>query len=311
MSKPQPLMVYRAAALGFFTACLLFWLVLCTLFIARRAKNVDRVPSPADNYNSRRQRVCYGQGHRRIACLYAYYEKNEAYKSNFEHFLKHGILPHVHYYIIINGDSTVRIPVLENLEILRRKNVGFDFGAYNDVLSYANMACFDYVFFINTSVCGPYLERVPSKDWTQPFINLFLEDASTALVGTSINVFKGGHPHLLPGDRKKRLHPHVQSMFFCLKHESLQFLLGKHTFHVEKSDTMRSIIGRIEIGMSYTILSNGWNINCVLPGYRGLDYRNIRSNPNPSGSDPYLRGSYFGKTIQREDVIFFKTNRNL
>ena len=38
----------------------------------------------------------------KICCLYAYYEKNDLYKSNLEYFLKNGILENVDYYFIIN-----------------------------------------------------------------------------------------------------------------------------------------------------------------------------------------------------------------
>ena len=74
---------------------------------------------------------------------------------------------------------------------------------------------------------------------------------------------------------------------------------------------MTSIIGRIEVGMSYAVLANGWNIDCILSGYRGIDYRAITNNPNPSGEDPCWPGTYFNTSILPEDVIFFKTNRGL
>ena len=40
-----------------------------------------------------------------ICCFYAYYEKNDLYKSNLEYFLKNAILDDVDYYIIINGNK--------------------------------------------------------------------------------------------------------------------------------------------------------------------------------------------------------------
>jgi hypothetical protein len=64
-----------------------------------------------------------------------------------------------------------------------------------------------------------------------------------------------------------------------------------------------------EIYMSQLILKKNWNINCLLPLYRDKDYRTIKHNINPTGADPYYPNAYFGKTIQPEDVIFFKNNR--
>ena len=251
-----------------------------------------------------------------IACLYAYYEKNEAYRRNLEFFLQHGLLPHVTYYIIINGTCSATVPRQKNVTVFHRENAGFDFGAYDYVLSLVVMSSFDYVFFLNTSVRGPYLDLVPSGDWTQPFIDLLKKNADTKLVGTSINVLDSWSadwrlPYLLLGDQEKALHPHVQSMFFAVDKECLRFLRSKNTFSVGPSDTMASIIGRIEIGMSYNVLANGWNIDCVLPGYTGLDYRTMTSNPNPSSTDPYNLNTYFYTTIKPADVIFFKTNRGL
>ena len=251
-----------------------------------------------------------------VACLYAYYEKDDSYKSNFEYFLANGLLPHVTYFIIISGNSSAVIPEAGNVHILRRENGGMDFGAYNDLLGVQDMSMFDYVFFINTSVRGPFLGSLQTNDWTRPFIDLFLANTSTKLVGVSINVYSDDEhaditQYLLPGDKKKLLHPHVQSMFFGLDRESLAFLFGEEAFRVHKDDIFESIVGRLEIGMSYRILANGWNIDCLLQGYKGLDYRRIQSNPNPSGTDPWWPNAYFGRSITRDEAVFFKANRGI
>ena len=251
-----------------------------------------------------------------VACLYAYYEKDDSYKSNFEYFLAHGLLPHVTYFIIISGSSSVVIPEAENVHIIRRENGGMDFGAYSDLLGFQDMSMFDYVFFINTSIRGPFLGRLQNNDWTRPFIDLFLANTATKLVGVSINVFGATeHPdimeYLLPGDKAKALHPHVQSMFFALDRESLAWLLEENAFAVYKDDFFQSIVGRIEVGMSYRILSRGWNIDCLLENYRGRDYRCIDSNPNPSGTDPWWPDAYFGRDIVPDEAVFFKANRGV
>jgi outer membrane protein assembly factor BamD (BamD/ComL family) len=67
-----------------------------------------------------------------ICCIYAYYEKNEKYKKNFEHFLQHGILPNVDYFIVVNGLCTVVIPKYKNIHVYPRENKGYDFGAYSN-----------------------------------------------------------------------------------------------------------------------------------------------------------------------------------
>ena len=106
-------------------------------------------------------------------CLYAYYEKNELYKNNFKFFLKNlklflknGILKDVDYFFIINGSCSLNINKiiskkniynkLTNINIIYRDNKGYDFGAYNYVINNYNLN-YDYYFFMNSSVIGPYL----------------------------------------------------------------------------------------------------------------------------------------------------------
>ena len=254
---------------------------------------------------------------KRIACVYAYFEKDAQYKENLRYFLQHGVgLAHVDYFIVVNGECTVRLP--ETITVVRRPNVGFDFGAYGDVMGTRDFSVYDFVVFLNASVCGPYegvhyKKKCTGGDWTLPFIAMFEEDASVKLVGTSINVMTDKMPHLLPGDAAKRFHPHVQSMFFVVDRESLAFLRRNDVFNVPSSMPMHEIVAKREVGMSFLVLDHGWNINCLLPGYRGLDYRSIDHQPNAASSrrhgDPYYVGNYFGNTIRPHDVIFLKNTR--
>ena len=49
-----------------------------------------------------------------ICCLYAYYEKDDKYKENFEYFLENGIYDEIDYYLIINGSCSINIPKRKN-----------------------------------------------------------------------------------------------------------------------------------------------------------------------------------------------------
>jgi hypothetical protein len=242
-----------------------------------------------------------------ICCLYAYYEKDNDYKNNFEYFLQNGILNDVDYYIIINGKSSVILPEQENIIIFYRENKGYDFGAYSYTIPYVSKN-YDYYFFMNTSVCGPYLKN-SSKNWTEYFIELFNND-DVKVVGTTINI------HNPNGNNVKPL-SHIQSMFFCINAEYYNYLLINNFFNEDEINNMdfQTIIDTKEIGLSQIALNNNWNINCILPGYKDLDYRIITTNINESSNshdgDPYYNYSYFEKTIDKYDVIFFKTNRKL
>ena len=137
---------------------------------------------PIKYYSFRKEHFSQGNN---ICCLYAYYEKDDLYKKNFEYFLENGILDNVDYYIIINGLCTVDIPKKENIQIYNRENKGYDFGAYSYGIKKLNKE-YNYYFFLNTSVEGPYLKD-NNKPWTEYFLQLFNKDVK--LVGTSINIY--------------------------------------------------------------------------------------------------------------------------
>ena len=80
--------------------------------------------------------------------------------------MKNGILKDVDYFFIINGSCSLNINKiiskkniynkLTNINIIYRDNKGYDFGAYNYVINNYNLN-YDYYFFMNSSVIGPYL----------------------------------------------------------------------------------------------------------------------------------------------------------
>ena len=270
-----------------------------------------------DNTNTNRnanQNIEYFKNEELICCFYAYYEKNDSYKNNFIYFLNNGILDNVDYHIIINGKCSVEIPKRNNITIYTRENKGFDFGAYGHAIKKITKK-YDYYFFINTSVCGPYLKD-KDKQWTSYFIELFNNDVK--LVGTSINVFP--YESLIKGFNLKDIYgkdkpfTHIQSMFFCIDSYYFDYLNSINFFDedtLNKETNMYYVIANKEIGLSQILLKKGYNINSILPKYKGIDYRLVNSNFNysaPNG-DPYFKNKYFGDSIDKYDVIFFKTNR--
>jgi len=241
-----------------------------------------------------------------VCLLYAYFEKNELYKNNFKFFLENGILDHVDYYIIINGHCSVEIPQKKNIKILIRENIGYDFGAYSHGIKNLENN-YQYIFFMNTSVCGPYYK---DKNWTHYFIPLFSGDVK--VVGTSINICTWDHPLLkiLYGNGP---YSHVQTMFFGITNEYLTYLKSIDFFNQETINQLdfESLIIRKEIGLSQIALKNNWNINCNLMLYKNLDYRNITKDINPTSheGDPYYQKAFFGMTIEPQQVVFFKNAR--
>ncbi len=252
----------------------------------------------------------------RVCCIYAYYEKDKTYKNNLKFFLENGLIPNVDYYFIINGKCTIDIKESDNIKIFKRENKGYDFGAYSYVLPLINKE-YDYYFFMNTSVQGPFI-RNNKTQWISFFLNLFTNE-NVALVGTSINIYMyNNYLNYKLGEiyNKEKPFTHIQSMFFCLKKSYLEYL-NKINFFDEnecnKAPNINYIIAYKEFGLSQHALINNWNINCILPKYRDINYITLKENINKStkSGDPYFKNRYFGKTIDKYDVIFIKTNRNL
>jgi hypothetical protein len=253
----------------------------------------------------------------KICCIYAYHEKNDLYKNNFVHFLNNGgILNDIDYYIVVNGNCTVTIPNKPNIKVFFRENKGFDFGAFSYALNNHINIIYDYYFFINTSVIGPCLQNNAETNWTKYFIDLFYNE-NIKVVGTTINM------HSIPDNDLKKsyilnygdknVYSHVQSMFFCIKHDYLLFLKEKDFFNCDEINNlqMKDIIYLKEVGLSQIALNNGWNINCILSKYKNLDYLNLNTDINSTSTDgdPYYPNKYFGNTINPYEVIFFKNNR--
>lgn len=248
----------------------------------------------------------------RYALFYAYYEKNEEYKNNLRHFLTQGGLrDDIDYFFIINGTCSVDIPIASNITVISRENKGYDFGAWGNALAQIPLE-YDYYIFINNSVIGPYLPD-GQTDWLSPFMELFNDGPDIKIVGTSINIHMAYGQSLYTNTTPP--YPHVQSMFFILDKDTVLFLLNNTDVFNEDSlngtQNIQTVVLQCEIKMSNAILKNNWNINCILPKYRGIDYLNIKEDINTTSvnGDPYFPNAYFGETIQPTDVIFYKSYR--
>jgi hypothetical protein len=217
-----------------------------------------------------------------------------------------------------------------NVFIIKRENAGFDFGAWQYCIHNISHSgkTYDYYFFLNSSVRGPFPAefgtlggRCPPK-WVDLFTELFISpfgvNTNVNLAGVSINVLME-RPEIMD---KKREPPytHVQSQFFVLSRKGFEFLMESGFFNDDDilndpNTNMEYMVVNKEIKMSSLILDNGWNINAYLSEYKNRDYRKIKKNINPTGDNPWRtcgtrkdQNPYFGRNITPEDAIFFKTN---
>lgn len=225
--------------------------------------------------------------------VYAYFEGKPNYKINLQYFLKYGYLPHVNYTFVINGPCTVDFPQRANITIIRRENTGFDFqGYYHGLLSLKKRNLLQnnqYYLFLNCTVRGPFLPPYVTNHiyWYTPYIDLMSD--SVKLVGSTINGY---------------ISPHVQTYLFVLDTEAVNYLLEKNFFKLCK--TREECIKEQEIALSVQILAKGWNINCLVQEYKGLDYRNPETKFIKD--DIITSKIILGRDLTPYEVIFVKTN---
>jgi hypothetical protein len=244
--------------------------------------------------------------------VYSYFEKNDDYKNNLVYFLNYGLEESNDYIFVINGNCMINIPKNKNIKVLFRDNIGYDFGAYGEALKTINTEQYKYFFFINTSVRGPFLPDYVKMPWTVPFKNLLKNDVK--LVGTTINLTEG--TNINNKDyifEKKKYYTHVQSQMFAVDLECLKFLISKGIFDLFTEKNFFKFIILKEIGMSYHVLKNNWNISCLLPEYQNIDYRslNVDFNPTSINGEMNYKNAYFNRTLHPYEAVFIKTNRDL
>jgi len=247
----------------------------------------------------------------RTVCLYAYYEKNSHYRDNLAFFLRHGLLPDMDYVFVVNGSCTLDFPNARNVRVIYRDNVGFDFGGHSAALSSLTRE-YDYYFFLNATCRGPFLPPYVQANWTSVFAGLLTEEVH--LVGASIAVQYNFNylPYFNAKFRWNRQYfPAVESYFFLLDKVGLDIVCEAGIFSgCDETDIWEVVFYR-EISMSLSLLSQDFNIDCMIPEMSGIDYRSCIANFNPSHFTPTRYLGCFGRSLHPFEVIFIKQNRGI
>lgn len=235
----------------------------------------------------------------KLLVIYNYFEEGREISThiNYAFFMKYGYYPDIDYIFVINGRCSIKLIERTNIMIVMRPNTGYDFGAYGHIVRSLPWK-YDYYFFINSSVRGPFIAPYCKSRWYEPFIELM--KGNIKLVGSTIN---------LNYDR-----PHVQSYVFLLDFECLMYLMDK-IFNVEYNKLIDVIINQ-EIGMSKAILQNGWNIDSIIPDLQGINWLNKTNDPKflriKTQHDMLYSGKLCnGRDLHPYELIFIKINRNL
>lgn len=204
----------------------------------------------------------------------------------------------IDYILVVNGRvCEVELPNRSNLRVLKRDNIGFDFGGHKAALDSVNLDAYAYFFCMNSSVTGPILPTYfpPTLHWTSIFTNKLTEKVK--LVGTTIVC--------LPESDAGGFGPKVEGFFFLTDRIGLALLLGEGTIFVDHPDK-RSAIVNGEYGLSRCIFRHGYTIDCMLQRYQGMDWRNPENMHQNGYKHPSRHNSYFQTSINPYEVVFHK-----
>jgi hypothetical protein len=207
----------------------------------------------------------------------------------------------IDYIIVINGyvyNKIIQFPNLPNLTILKRENVGYDFGGHNCALEYIEKKSkkYDYYFFMNSGVIGPIIPHYFTEThWTNIFIKKINERVK--LVGTTIVCL----PHTDAGGYG----PKVEGFFFMVDNIGLNLLKIQQNIFCNHNDKYSAIVNG-EYGLSNCILKNGFSIDCMLPKYQNIDWSNSDNYKLNNNLHPSRKNSFYGYSINPYDVIFHK-----
>lgn len=229
---------------------------------------------------------------------------SHVYNTRVKHFIENAMFedPNIDWIFISNG-LEMNFPLPSYVKVLKRENIGFDFGGWQDAIFLDdNTSKYEKYIFVNSSVYGPYLPKDFKGKWTDIYLNGLKDNIK--LFGSTINTV--GSPET---------RSHVQSYIFSIDNETLQYLIKCGIFNngVYVS-TFQDAIWKKEVAMSGYIIENGWNIGCLWRRFDGVDFT-FKTKPisdydsNKLNVNDIMFHCYEGREWTREELVFVKGNR--
>lgn len=247
--------------------------------------------------------------------IYHYFEKDASYRDNLLHFFLFGVLPELDYIFVISGNHSVQLAELPNVRYLFTPPKKSDFGGYAQLINEGlNLDSYANIFFINSSVRGPFIPPYHQQAWYKAFLEQMQDDVG--MVGISICILKEDFRHSINYQARYGSQPpysHVQTMAYVLCKEVLTQLIADDFYRDDRDSTKTLAIENYEIHLSQLVLKQGWNLRCLFPEFNSIDYRLPHTNPNPTSTvgDPNEVLGYYGRSAHPYETIFVKTNRDL
>lgn len=229
------------------------------------------------------------------------------YNNRVKYFFKTCIFesPNIDFLIICNN-KTIQfeedLPKFNNIFVFKRDNLGYDFGGWSDGILTNNLyKNYTHFIFCNSSIVGPFLNPNFQGKWTDIYID-GLHRNNCKLFGSTINTI------YVP-----ELFSHIQTYIFSTDLEALEYLIDEEIFRLGKyTKTISDTVLSKEILMSRKIIDNNWNIGCLLPIYKNVDFTLKTKNEN--SKNIYLYGDLMTvNCIQKlwtvYNLVFIKGNR--
>ena len=233
--------------------------------------------------------------------LYTFHE----YNSRVNKFINKAIFkdPNINFLVIVNNKSDTTV-FPDYVKVIKRENTGYDFGAWSEGLLTNNLyKNYTHFIFANSSIDGPYLPENCSDTWCSFYINGLKNGVK--LFGSTINTCNNP------------LHSsHVQSYIFSMEYDTLKYLIigGIFSLNDVVSEFIDAIIHK-EVAMSQKILQNNWNIGCLHPYYKDIDFT-FKNGIKPGFEflNDIMKPKYRNNTtikggFKDTELIFVKGNR--
>ncbi len=234
--------------------------------------------------------------------IYTYFSSTSS-DYNLDFFVKKELSykDNIDYIIVINGhvyNQSINFPILDNLVVLKRDNIGYDFGGHNHALEYikSKSKVYEYYFFMNSGVIGPIIPHYLSEThWTNIFIRKI--NNNVKLVGTTIVC--------LPQCDSGGYGPKVEGFFFMVDNIGLELLKSQGNIFCNHKDKFSAIVNG-EYGLSNCIFKNKYTVDCMIPKYQNIDWTNSVNYTLNNNKHPSRKNSFYGYSINPYDVIFHK-----
>lgn len=249
--------------------------------------------------------------------VYSYRNIDPEAVSNLQFFLRTVIKPEdsARYVIVVDHGldkyghfSSTALPELPaNAEYLSIRGC-YELGNVGKILSglskvQVDINQYQYFLWLDSSVRGPFLPSYLTKMKNSPLWHTLLTSRLTdtiKLVGATISC----SPVSLLEDASMLVLPHVESTIMATDLAGLKVIQDAGCF--DCYDTWRKAKVKGEITASAAILQAGYNLDCLMLRYEGVDWQDRSKWRCGAMIAPHQEGTYDGTSLNPLEVMFVK-----